>query len=161
MRDNKMSSQEITDFLLSKKDGVLCTVGEDGYPYGAPMNYVYLDGMFVFHGRRVGDKIGNLRREPKACFTVYDSKGFEVYGDESCDTCTIYRSVVARGDFVEITNDEEKANLLKKLVDSVIPERSGDPMPPKAVTATGVYVLKPVSITGKHHVPAAGNHILP
>ena len=50
-------TEEQMDALLDRaRMGVISTIGEDGYPYGTPVNFVVMDGRIFFHGRKVGEK---------------------------------------------------------------------------------------------------------
>ncbi|MBE7009832.1 MAG: pyridoxamine 5'-phosphate oxidase family protein, partial [Ruminococcaceae bacterium] len=66
--------EECIDILKREKRGVLSVLGDDGYPYGMPINHFYCedDGKLYFHGGRKGHKIDALRRCDKASFCVYD-----------------------------------------------------------------------------------------
>jgi nitroimidazol reductase NimA-like FMN-containing flavoprotein (pyridoxamine 5'-phosphate oxidase superfamily) len=48
---------EASRLLATGEYGVLSTVGEDGQPYGMPLNYVYKNDVICFHCARVGPKI--------------------------------------------------------------------------------------------------------
>ncbi len=39
--------------LYDNQYGLLSTVGMDGYPYGVPISYIYVDGKIYFHGTNV------------------------------------------------------------------------------------------------------------
>lgn len=117
---------EITDkaiierLLLETRIGRLATVGADGYPYITPVNYVYLRGAVYFHCARQGEKLDNLRREPKVCFAVDKPLAYLDTGyDKSlpvCDVGQFYQSVVIRG-LAEIVEDvEEKVEALNALM---------------------------------------------
>ena len=41
--------QECEAVLASAQRGILAVHGENGYPYGLPINYVFLDGKIYFH----------------------------------------------------------------------------------------------------------------
>jgi len=41
--------EEVEQILNSATSGVLNLIGDDGYPYGVPLSFVYLDGKIVFH----------------------------------------------------------------------------------------------------------------
>lgn len=64
------------ELLLSGRRGVLSVIGDDGYPYAVPINYVYdKDAQKIyFHGARVGHKVDALRNCDKVCFTVYGNE---------------------------------------------------------------------------------------
>ena len=50
--------------------GILATYGENGYPYGVPLSYVFMDGKIFFHGAMSGHKLDNLHHCVRASFTV-------------------------------------------------------------------------------------------
>ena len=55
--------------------GVLSTVGNDGQPYGVPLNYAYKDNCIYFHCALQGHKIDNIDNNPKVSFcAVGDTK---------------------------------------------------------------------------------------
>ena len=64
------SEQECQDLLQSAWRGVLSVLGDGGYPYGMPLNFVYDDGKIYFHCAVEGHKIDALRACPKASFCV-------------------------------------------------------------------------------------------
>lgn len=51
-RKEKLLPIDRTEEILTKGDyGVLSTIGENGYPYGLPINYVYMDDCIYVHGQ--------------------------------------------------------------------------------------------------------------
>ncbi len=42
--DRKLDDQEAYKLLEEAQYGVLSTIGENGFPYGVPLNYAYVDG---------------------------------------------------------------------------------------------------------------------
>jgi len=78
----KLSEEECIRILKEEKRGVLSVLGDDGYPYGMPINHFYCeeDGKIYFHGGKKGHKIDALRRCDKASFCVYDA-GYRKEGD--------------------------------------------------------------------------------
>ncbi len=160
MRDNSMSPEEISALLSRRKEGVLCSNGADGYPYGTPVNYVYLDGTVYIHGSRKGDKVDNLRNDPRCCFTVMDSEGFEITGDTACNTTTVYESVIIRGKAVFVTDEDTKLRVLRAMVDRLVPEKMNAPMEMSKIPPTEVIAVAAESITGKYHRPAAGHRVI-
>ena len=95
-----LSQTECLELLERQLRGVLSVLGDDGYPYGMPMNHYYCpeDGKIYFHGGRLGHKIDALREHPKVSFCVYD-EGFRKDGDWALNI----RSVIVFGQvsFVE------------------------------------------------------------
>ena len=78
----QISEKECVDILKSTKRGVLSVMGEDGYPYGVPINHWYCeeDGRIYFHGAAEGHKIDAIKACDKASFCVYN-EGYRKEGD--------------------------------------------------------------------------------
>ena len=159
-RDNCMSAEEIASFLAERSCGVISLNGEDGFPYGVPVNYVVMDGSIYFHGSRRWDKVDAIARDPRCCFTVVEEGGFEITGESACNTTTVFRSVIVRGKAVAIADEGAKAEVLRRIVDVFVPERKGVPMNMASVPPTAVYRIDAVASTGKRHRPMAGNRIV-
>ncbi len=64
---------ECVEILKKEKRGVLSVIGDNGYPYGIPLNHFYNeeDGRIYFHSARKGHKIDAIRRCDKASFCVF------------------------------------------------------------------------------------------
>ena len=74
-RKNKAAIREECIRLLdNEKRGVLSVLGEDGYPYGMPMNHWYdpETGCIWFHAGHGGHREDALRRCDKVSYCVYD-----------------------------------------------------------------------------------------
>lgn len=100
----QISNEECIEILKKELRGVLSVIGDDGYPYGVPINHYYCeeDGKIYFHGGMMGHKIDALRRCGKASFCVYD----EGYREEG-EWFLRIRSVIVFGQ-VEFVEDREK-----------------------------------------------------
>lgn len=71
MKRRELTLEEAKEILRTQKDGVLCVHGDDGYPYGVPINYGYVDGKIYMHGRgNESHKLDGILNNPKVCFTV-------------------------------------------------------------------------------------------
>ena len=105
MRKNQeLSQEECTELLKSEKRGVLSVHGDDGYPYGVPLDHFYCeeDGKLYFHGGKQGHRVDAVKRCDKASFCVCD-KGRQTEGEWALD----FRSVIVFGR-IEIIEDREK-----------------------------------------------------
>ena len=93
-----VSEEECLSLLQSAPRGILSVMGENGYPYGVPMNFVYREGKIYFHCAREGHKIDAIKRCDKASFCVYD-RGFRRAGEWALNI----RSVIVFGriEFIE------------------------------------------------------------
>ncbi len=90
--------------------GVLSLIGDEGYPYGVPLNYIYLDGKLYFHGAKSGHKHDAILSNDKASFCVIDKD--EIVPQKVTD---IYRSVIAFGKIAVVEEDEKKKNIAIEL----------------------------------------------
>ncbi len=112
--------QAIERILASTNIGRMATVGEDGYPYITPVNFVYFHGSIYFHCAPEGEKLDNIQRDGRVCFEVdvplaYLDVGF----DPTRPTCQLhqfYRSVVIRGMASVVENVSRKVDALNALV---------------------------------------------
>ena len=72
-----LSLEECKEILKTETRGVLSVMGENGYPYGMPMNHFYSgeDGCIYFHCGKKGHRLDALKENDKVSFCVYD-QGF-------------------------------------------------------------------------------------
>ena len=142
-----ISQEECISILKNEPRGVLSVIGDEGYPYGAPINHFYNedDGKIYFHGGMKGHRVDAIHACNKACFCVYD-QGFRREGEWALNI----KSVIVFGK-IEIIEDREKIydiarRLCYKFTDDEEYirqeiERSGE--------RTLLYALVPEHMTGK------------
>ena len=142
-----LSPAECIALLKSEKRGVLSVLGDEGYPYGVPLNHYYNedDGRIYFHSGGFGHKLDALRACDKASFLLMD-QGQRDPGDWALR----FRSVIVFGR-VEFIEDREKvyeitARLSRKFTadEAYIAEEIR-----KSGPATCMFALIPEQITGK------------
>lgn len=114
----QISDEECRDVLILEPRGVLSVIGDDGYPYGIPMDHWYSeeDGKLYFHCAKEGHKLDAIRACDKVSYCVMD-KGFRKEGEWALNI----RSVVVFGR-IKIVDDEAKrieigTNLCRKFTD--------------------------------------------
>lgn len=142
-----LTREACLQILKDELRGVLSVHGDDGYPYGVPINHWYCeeDGKLYFHSGKTGHKIDAMTRDDKASFCVMDA-GFRREGQWSLNI----RSVVVFGRIEPVEDHARALEICEKLSrkftrdESYIQEeirRSGG----------GVYcfALVPEHITGK------------
>ena len=100
-KKKKIPPQDCIQILKDEKRGVLSVIGEDGYPYGMPMNHFYneADGKIYFHCGKFGHRLEALKACNKASFCVYDH-GYRREGEWALNV----KSVIVFGR-VEIIDD--------------------------------------------------------
>ena len=101
----QLPDTECIDILTKQLRGVLSVMGDDGYPYGLPINHYYCpeDGKLYFHSGKTGHKIDAMKCCEKASFCVYD-EGFRREGEWALNI----RSVIVFGK-IEMVEDQAKA----------------------------------------------------
>lgn len=104
----QVSEAECIRILQQERRGVLSMLGEDGYPYGIPMDHWYCseDGKLYFHGAKVGHKIDSISRCDKVSYCVYDG-GYRKEGEWARNVT----SVVVFGR-ISLVTDVEKARTI-------------------------------------------------
>ncbi len=108
--ERQLSEKELQEILETGEYGILSTIGDNGFPYGVPLSYVYFDSKIFFHcATGVGQKEDNIAHCDKVCFTVVGKT--EVLAEKFS---TKYESVIAFGTAKISTDLKEKA--LKGLI---------------------------------------------
>ena len=142
-----LSNEECIDILKNQLRGVLSVLGDDGYPYGMPLNHFYNeeDGKLYFHSGKSGHKVDAILRDPKASFCVCD-EGTR----ENGNWYLTFRSVIVFGR-IEIIEDRVKIydiarKLSRKFTDdeAYIEQEVRNSGP-----GTLMFALIPEHITGK------------
>lgn len=132
--------------LLAECDyGVLSTVGDDGQPYGLPLNYVYKDKHIYFHCALSGHKIQNIKNSPRVSFCVVgDTKVLP------SRFSTEYESVVVFG-LAEEAQGAERSKALFWLLEKYSPGfiEEGKRYIEKHDQATKVIKIRITQISGK------------
>lgn len=146
-RKDKMKTVEETRRILEEcTNGVLSVIGDNGYPYGVPVSYVYDKEKIYFHCASTGHKLDAVKAEPKVSFTV-------VGADNICPSefTTSYKSVICFGKAAVVDNDEEKMEALKvisKKYSGEFPEEGAEYIK-KFWDKTTVVVIEIEHMTGK------------
>ncbi len=81
-KNKQISMQDCIQVLKNETRGVLSVLGDEGYPYGMPMNHWYNeeDGKLYFHCGKAGHRLDALKACNKVSFCTYD-KGYHNEGD--------------------------------------------------------------------------------
>lgn len=105
-----LSEAESIEILEKTTSGVLSLMGDEGYPYGVPISYVYTDGHLYFHSALSGHKIDAIKNNEKASFTVTAADDVK-----PAEFTTYFRSVICFGKVHIIEDEEEKMRTLRLL----------------------------------------------
>ncbi|MEE1138514.1 MAG: pyridoxamine 5'-phosphate oxidase family protein [Acutalibacteraceae bacterium] len=146
-KKQSLSAEKIADILKNEKRGVLSVHGENGYPYGLPINYWFDEenGYVYFHSGKKGHKTDAISSDNKVSFCVYD-EGYKKDGEWALNIS----SVIIFGRMYIVEDPEKSAEIFRRLslkftsdteyIDSEIEKFAKD---------TVCYELRPEHITGK------------
>lgn len=114
----QIGEEECIRILKEQPRGVLSMIGDDGYPYGIPLDHWYSeeDGKLYFHCAKVGHKIDAIHACNKVSYCVMD-EGYRKEGEWALNI----NSVVVFGRMHAVENEEMKrqicTNLVRKFTD--------------------------------------------
>ena len=106
----QITNEECIEILKNEPRGVLSVLGDDGYPYGVPLDHWYSesDRKLYFHCAKEGHKLDAISKCDKVSYCVCD-EGFRKEGDWALNI----RSVVIFGRIHPV--DEEDDALRRKI----------------------------------------------
>ena len=143
----KLEKDECVRLLGESRRGVLSVIGDDGYPYGVPLNHWYCpeDGKLYFHSGKTGHKIDAIRACDKASYCVMGD-GVRNPGE----WWLTFRSVIVFGR-IEIVASQERALEISRSLSYVF--TSDEDYIRREIDNSGpavlVFSLVPEHITGK------------
>lgn len=141
------NAPEFFDEVFTRGEVLFLSLNTETFPYGVPVNFVFLDGRLYFHCALEGAKIDLLRRDGRVGFAV--AADVVIAPEKST---TFYKSVCGTGlaSFVEDT--DEKRHALDALA-----ERYGAscprPTPDSALRHAALVRIDIKAMTGKRHLP--------
>lgn len=155
---NCTDKEKIENFLLQERTGVLGMVNGT-FPYAIPMNYVWHKDSIYFHGMGSGKKEDILSHNPPVCFTIYREHG-TVTDPVPCHADTAYMSIILFGKAEKVTDSEEAAEALQKLVEKYMPGYYSNSLTSSFIekyrssldeNPVSVYQIKPKWMTAKEN----------
>ncbi len=141
----QLSEEECAELLRTVPRGVLSVCGDDGYPYGVPMDFVCADGKLYFHCAKEGHKLDAILRNDKVSFCIMD-EGYRDAGDWALRI----RSVIVFGRMRVLEDAEERITRLRQLGQKYYPDaESVESEIDRDAARAVVLELTPAHITGK------------
>ena len=141
----QLSEDACIALLRTAPRGVLAVLGDDGYPYAVPLDFVYDSGRLYFHCAVEGHKLDAIRRNDKVSFCVY-SEGTHESGDWSL----WFQSVIVFGRMQVLTDETERIVRLRQLGQKYDPDpESVERTIEKHAAHALVLVLQVEHMTGK------------
>ena len=105
-----LSVEECEFILRNGSAAVLSVSGDDGYPYGVPISYVYEDGKIYFHCATTGHKLDAIAKNDKVSLCVIGQDEIVQH-----QYTTYFLSVIAFGRAKVLTDDGERRKALTTL----------------------------------------------
>ena len=156
------SRERMIEFLDREHVGRVASIDGAGYPQIIPMNFAYLDGHIYMHSHTRGEKLENVRRNPKVGFEVDRELEFlPSYFSDPHDASladTLYISVVIKGRGLIINDRGEKTRALNALMSKYQPEGGYDAITEdmEVVDAVSIIRVTPDVMHGKYKI---GQHM--
>ena len=98
-----LSEQETLRVLEEGKTGIVGVLGDDGYSYTVPINYVLLEDKIYFHSAKKGHKVDAIAKEPKVSMTVVEKDDVV-----SREFTTYFRSIQLFGKAYVVEDEAER-----------------------------------------------------
>ena len=108
----ELTNDECVRILKEQPRGVMSLIGDDGYPYGIPIDYWYSenDNKLYFHGATFGHRVDAMKRDPKVSYCVFGQDY-----QEGSDWAKYVKSVIIFGKVQLIENAGEIEKWSRKL----------------------------------------------
>lgn len=141
-----LSKEETIQIFKKQKHGSLAVNGDNGYPYAAPISFVYSNDTIIFHSSIAGHKLDSIKKDPKVSFCVIDQDN--IVAEEFN---TLYRSAIAFGKARIIDNDQEKREALIEILKKYSPDfmKSGEKYIDGEWDKVAVVIIDIEHMTGK------------
>lgn len=146
-KKQQISREECIEVLKSQPRGVLSVLGDEGYPYGMPMNHWYCeaDGKLYFHSGMKGHRTDAMQACDKASFCVYD-EGYRREGEWALNI----RSVIVFGRLQVVTDEKKMMEFIWQLGDKFTDDKDYlEREIAQALDHTLVFALDVEHMTGK------------
>ena len=153
MKQFQLSADAMYQLLTHQPVARIATINKDGSPYVVAVHFWAQADIIYIHGRSEGQKIDNIRREPRVCLEIDQVLGFytEQVVTTSCDASCAYESLVIQGTATEVTDAAEKETALIGLSKKYIITANRWDMPAEKIARTTVVAISIDHITGKYH----------
>ncbi|MCG7380572.1 pyridoxamine 5'-phosphate oxidase family protein [Paenibacillus sp. ACRSA] len=140
--------QEIITFLDQCSFGFLGTISPDGQPRVTPLNFVYMDGCFYFHGSLAGEKMKQIKQNTSVSFTVAEEfsliPSYFTDPELACPATSFFKSVMAFGQAEPVKDLEIKGRVLQRFMEKLQPQ--GGYVPIDAADSRYTGQLKAVAV---------------
>ena len=118
-----LSREEMVELLKTETRGVMSVQGDNGYPYGFPINHYYDEdtNKIYIHGATFGHRVSAVKKDPKVSYCVFGGE----YQKEG-DWAKYVKSVIIFGKAEMVEDAREVVRVSRLLCDKF-------PCPPEYV----------------------------
>lgn len=150
---NHLLTQEQIEALFKRAEvGRIATLNKDGYPYVLPMHFVYVNSKIYLHGLPKGQKIDNIKSNPKVCFEIDEMISLLYDGiEEACDVNTEFNSIIVQGNAIIVDDFDEKREALSKIVEKFTPHLMEKELPVPMINGTAVIRIDIIECVGRYY----------
>ena len=143
-RADRLLTAEETEAILKENDwGILAVHGDDGYPYGVPLNYGYIDGKIYLHGTaEKSHKTDAIKNDDKVCFTVVNRHDMQAER-----FTTLFSSVIVFGRAKVISEPEALRKAMVQMMTGLAPEMASQA---EEHCRTSIQNMVMIEITPEH-----------
>ncbi len=152
MKTHPLDEEKVNSLLHSAKTCNLATINSDGTPYCTPIHFIYWNDVIYFHGLPKGQKLENITRDSRVGISIYEMEGLLLDEEgKPCDTNTKYESIIITGNAKAVSDNEEKTNVLKKIIEKYTPDLTNKELPDNMIKGTAVMRIDITKLTGKYY----------
>ena len=110
-KDRRLDNELAMELLRTSEYGVLSSIGENGYPYGVPLNHVLMGENIYFHCAKKGLKLDNIKSNDKVSYCVIGPTQLQPQ-----EFATNYTSAIVFGNIIEVEDGVEKDRVLEEFI---------------------------------------------
>ncbi|NBI62668.1 5-nitroimidazole antibiotic resistance protein [Clostridiales bacterium] len=148
-KERQMSEADVIKACQSGNHGTLSMIGDDGYPYATPVNYIYIDGKIYIHSAKYGYKVDCVNRDNKVCFSAIINAKVE----QSKFTAA-FQSIIAKGKIHAVEDEGERRKVLEQFIYKLSPDfvENGMKFVDGAIGKTLLLCMDIEEMTGKENM---------
>ena len=147
-KEREITDRTEIDEILGLAKVMHLALSDDNMPFLVPVFFTYDGTSLYFHSAKAGTKIEILKKNNNVCFEVSIDNGV-VESDMACDFEAKHRTVIGFGKAEFVESEEEKKQLLNKIV-ALFTDKKFE-FPKGNLNATAVIRIRIDSIKGKKH----------
>lgn len=154
----RKANKRITEFdiivdIFNRADiGHLATIAADGWPNVKPLNFAWCDGRIYFHCALEGEKLDDIRRDPRVTFEVALPVAYVRGNENPCRAEFLYRSVILRGRASVVETPRERKKGLDALMGKYQPDGGYGDYRAEKLYLTCVVAIEPEELVGKEEL---------